>query len=421
MSNGHDLRLQDPWRRLTLTGLLGNAAQSRGRRLAVVDAPDAARWAGRPARAWSVADLAAASQRLARQWAALGLRRGEPVLVVLPNQVDMAAGLLGSMLAGLVPVPLPVIASAAEMSTAAAATGARAILTTTAFADSAPALTARDAALGGGGLRAVAAYGSAAPEGVVALDDWPEAELDMAAPLPPAQPTDIALITLAMREGVPQPHARTHAQLVADALALAGTAGITNTSSLVVTTAAVSACGVLVSLAAPLLAGATVHLHGPFDSGVLDAQMGAVPDAIVVMPLLAEAAIRAHLGPRLHEAVIVDRSGAASPPLAPVGTLRRLTDLTGFGEAAVLVQRRAREGGLPRYPRRYRHPAPAVLTDNEPLLAFETGTDGLLQLSGFGVAGGLTSGSVSLVALDDGPAHVRLVAPAPAQAAMSAA
>ena len=84
---------------------------------------------------------------------------------------------------------------------------------------------------------------------------------------------------------------RTHGQVISDALALSAISGLTGRGAIVATFAPVSAAGFVSTVAAPLISGTMVTLHGPFEPEVLRAQMMACPEAIVVLPATVEADI----------------------------------------------------------------------------------------------------------------------------------
>ncbi len=105
---------------------------------------------------------------------------------------------------------------------AAQAVSAKAIVTVNRYVTLRPAETARVAASRYYGVRFVCAFGPGAPEGVVSLDGWQDSEL-APAPQPLANAQQTAIITFDRTPHGLAPHARTHAQVISDALALSAT------------------------------------------------------------------------------------------------------------------------------------------------------------------------------------------------------
>jgi non-ribosomal peptide synthetase component F len=374
-------RLQGAWGHLTLDALLDTAVKARPNRRSFSDAPDIDAWSDLTAKTTTIAELGAMTTRFARQIAALGLKPGDVVLVAMPNSVDGVSALLGIIAAGYVPCPVSVVADASEMQQAAEAVNARAIVTVNRYAEFRPSEEARIAASRFYGLRFVCAFGPRPPAGVVALDDWSDGELSPE-PLPVTAAGATAVITLdRTAEGV-TPHGRSHAQVISDALALSAISGLTGRGSLIATFAPVSAAGFVATVAAPLISGTTVALHGPFDAGVLKQQLDAVPEAIVVLPAAVEADIRAALGPRFKDTIVVTRDlGLARPAAAG-----RVTELVSLGEAALWSLLRDSSRSRTRLPRFYAHPVGTALPRTTPLIEISTSARGRLALSGFGVA-----------------------------------
>ncbi|MFL5313438.1 MAG: AMP-binding protein [Myxococcales bacterium] len=156
----------------------------------------------------SFADLHARARRAAAAMAALGIRRGDRVALVLPTGVDFMDAFFGALLAGAVPVPLypPVRLGRldefhARTARLLRACGARLLLT--------------DARVGR--LLGQAAARARPELGVHAVADLPSAgELEV-----PAAPDDLALIQFSSGTTVePKPVALTHANVLANVAAI---------------------------------------------------------------------------------------------------------------------------------------------------------------------------------------------------------
>ncbi len=231
-----------------MDALLTTAVGARPARRSFSDSPDISSWSDLRPKSTSVAELGALVERFARQVATLGLKPGDPVLVAMPNCVDGVAALLGLICAGYVPCPVSVVASPSEMVEAAQAISAKAIVTVNRYATLAPSETARVAASRYYGIRFICAFGPGAPQGVVTLDDWQDSELSRE-PLPRTASSQAAIITFDRTPQGLQPHARSHAQVISDALALSATSGLTSRGSIITTFAPVSAAGFIATVA----------------------------------------------------------------------------------------------------------------------------------------------------------------------------
>ncbi len=375
--------LREPWNRLTLTGLVEMAARARPAKACFIDPSDAGDWAGRPPMRVTSLAFEAMADRIARQLRTLGLDPGDAVLVVMPNQVETLAALVAIMMAGFVPCPLPVIATPLDIRGAAEAARAKAIVTTTRFAHLRPAAAAALAASEFFGIRFVCVFGDAAPDGVVSLDDWADEDIPRG-PLPKLSPGDPALISFDVVDGFYRPFLRTHAQIVAEALSLAAVAGLNLRSHVLATFAPVSAVGVVSSLAAPLLTGATVMLHGPFSSTVLAEQLAAAQDVHVVIPRVVEQAVRVRFEEQVSRLIVIDRLNEAFSDQQAPGPQQRIVDVVSVGESATLtLSRGATSIGLPRH---YMHATVGGFVHESPVVTLESGRDGQLVISGFGVA-----------------------------------
>ncbi len=402
-------QLNGAWAKLTVDALLTTAVGARPGRRSFSDAPDLVAWCDLQAKTTTVGEMGDLVDRFVRQILTLGLKPGDPVLVAMPNCVDGVVALLGLIAAGYVPCPVSVVASEAEMVEAAQAVSAKAIVTVNRYVTLAPSEKARIAASRYYGIRFVCAFGPGAPQGVVSLDEWEDSEL-APAPAPQTNAAQTAIITFDRTQHGLAPHARTHAQVISDALALSATSGLTSRGSIITTFAPVSAAGFIATVAAPLISGTSVALHGPFDPFVLRAQINAAPEAIVVLPAAVEREIRAVLGDKLKDAIVVTRDLGAT---RPGNTPGRVTELVSLGEAALLSLLRDRTRNRTRLPRFYTHPVGTALPRDLAQIEIALSPRGRLSLQGFGVAASVGGGAAAAGPLEtrwlghgDGPDHI---------------
>jgi mycobactin salicyl-AMP ligase len=373
------LRLQGAWSHLTLDAIAETAARARPARRAFTDSPDRASWTDGDPRELTSGQLGAELRLFARKLLTLGLKPGDRVLVMLPNLTEGASALLGVMLAGLVPCTLNVVSSTDDIQRAAERVRAAGVITVARYAHLKPAQAACEAASRYYGIRFVCAFGSSLPPGAIPLSDWPDDEIStdtLSAP----QPHHPALISFGA-DG--EPHVRSHAQLISEALALSAISGLTSRGHLLGTFTPVSAAGVIASLAAPLISGAHVHLHGPFSPETLTAQFETSPDAILILPSAAETAVRGLAGAQIRDTIVINREPGLHRPAAAGG---RVTELLSLGEWATWALLRDHERRRLRLPRVYAHPVATAFPRAQALIQSDISPRGRLLVSGPGLA-----------------------------------
>jgi len=375
----------EPWAHLTLAGLSRIASRTRPHTLAIGEAPDTAEWYHRTPRVLSYAELHASALHFARQMAALGLLPGDKLLISLPNVADLAIAIVGAAIAGLVPCPLPVSAGPLALRQAAELMQARALVTGERVGDTPTALAAREVAAAVFGLRHVCGFGADLPDGVVALDAWNDVEETHGQVVDSAG--DVALVTFETYGPQLRAIARTHNQLIADALALSAVGRMSRGASVVSTIPAATALGVVAAVALPLLTGASVHLHGPFSSQILRDQLSFRAGAHLIVPEALEPVleqVESLLPHKMGTPLLVQRWPALAPPADRLPAQRRVVDLHAVGETAIVAT--ARQAGERRRPLAARvvHPAPLTLAQGIPLTEFSL-ADGAVLARGFGV------------------------------------
>jgi mycobactin salicyl-AMP ligase len=408
------LRLQGAWARLTLDAIVGTAASARPGRAAFTDSPDREAWTDGQARVLSAGDLGRDVQLYARKIATLGLQKGDRVILLMPNIVEGVTAMIGTMLAGLVPCPLNVVSAPQTIMAAAETVKATAIVTVMRYAHLTPAKSACEAASRYYGVRFVAAFGDNPLPGVIPLSGWPDDDVSqdtLAAP----QPDHTAIITFDAQDPT-RAYVRTHAQLLSEALALSAISGLTSRGQLLGTFTPVSAAGVIATIAAPLISGAHVHLHGPFAPETLAQQLSSSPEAILILPSAAEAAVRSLTAGKLRDSIVINREpGLVRAP----ATEGRVTELVALGEWATWSLLRDMERKRVRLPRAYVHPVATAMPRAEVLIRAEASPSGRLQLSGPGLArcldeaASVTDASDVWSAKGDGPQHLAVSAEGP--------
>ncbi len=383
-------RLISPWNDITFPKLVESTARSRGDDIAYIDAPDTRSWLYRPARALTYRLLAQEVTKFACQLATLGLKRGDALMMVLPNAVEFPIACLGAMMAGIVPVPVSLGLAPERIRQIAELTNAQAIVTVSKLAEISPAMMMRDIAAQVFSIRAVASFGADVPDGVVALDEWDEADLNGLEPASALGRDDISLISVEFADEVPRALARTQSQLIAEAVALSSTAHIGAKWRIVNTIVPGSAFSVISSVALPILVRAQLHFHGVFASETLIQQIKSSPGIALIAPQAVEPGIvelaeklQGSLGARvlLHR---LEHGTRVTPPDPALDG--RVVDVTALGEAGHFVIPRPAPGKIGPLPQNWRQPGTRVVESDMLLLKARIGTDSRITLSGFGAA-----------------------------------
>ena len=332
----------------TLDGIFRLNAGRRPNAVALVDPPDRLAFTDGSARKLSYAQADAAIGAMAARLRALDLPAGCVVALQLPNTVESAVALMGTLRAGFVPAPLPLLWGPAEAARALTEVSARALIVCGSVAATPQAELALHAAAGAFTVRYVCAFGTALPDGVVALDDiWTRD--------PPAIPSshaasanDRAVVTFDAGADGPIAISRTHGQLLAGGLAVMLEAELPRHAVLLSALLPSSFATLAASILPWLLTGGTLALHQPFDARTLSSQIADLACEAVVLPgPVIGTLIEAGLLAGGSGILAVWRSPDRQPSSAPWHGDGKLVDLLAFGETGIVPLARA-PGGMPR-------------------------------------------------------------------------
>jgi acyl-CoA synthetase (AMP-forming)/AMP-acid ligase II len=394
--------LNEPWRTLTLPGLLGTCARARGERPALADAPDRASWTYGAPEKLSFAEYGARVQRMAAVLKALKLREGERVLLAMPNTVDMPIALLAVMEAGGIPAIASVAMGAPAMAAAAEAVEASMIITCSQLASQTPMESAAKAAANYLPIRHVCAFGADVTPGIVPLDQAMAFAGDAAKSARDYAASDAALMTFqTTRDGL-LPVVHSHAQVIAIALALLARTPLFSAGALISTVLPATAGAIAAAVVAPLLAGAALHLHGPFDADTLVEQVARLENAPVLLPGLTEGIVR---GPLLHPEHPVILTYDVERPVQHSKELPGATALLSLGERATAVLS-ANSADWSAQPQRLLHPMPGVLPADQAWVK-TVETDIGVCINGLGVSKMWGQGSLATPAMLQWPVDAR--------------
>ena len=283
----------------------------------------------------------------------MGLPTDAIVGIQMPNIVENILTILGVLRAGLIAAPLPLLWRRADMVTALARVGAKALIACRRCGGFEHCQLATHVAAEVFSIRYVGGFGAPLPDGVVSFDDlFTAAKLDAVPPLDRDRDAaaHLAVTTFEVGEDGPVPVARRHLELLAGGLCALLESRMEQDASVLSAVAPSSFAGICLTLVPWLLSGGTLSLHHPFDAEVFARQRRDERAATLILPAavafrLAETGLFAREGPTTVLAAwyAPERLAAAAEWPARDAVL---VDVPIFGEAGFVAARRG-VGGRP--------------------------------------------------------------------------
>jgi hypothetical protein len=304
----------------TLDVLFRRAGVRNAHQLALCDPPNRADFADGAPRRLTFAQADRAISAFAAKLRGFGLHADTVVGLQLPNTVESVVAFLGTLRAGMVAAPLPLLWRRQDMVAALGRAGAKAIVTAGHIGTTPHAEIAREVAAELFPIRQIAAFGDDLPDGVVPLDDvFARAASE---PPPPRRPGDpaahVAFYTFDTgADGtVAVPH--DHARLLAAGAALLRETALAPDAPMLSTIPLTSFAGLTLALMPWLTSGGPLHLHHGFDADVFAAQASTVENGAVVLPGPAVAALAHRIAPTnrigaLWRGPLAEDSAASAP------------------------------------------------------------------------------------------------------------
>jgi hypothetical protein len=332
----------------TLDGLFRRILARQPNALALVDPADKPRVTGEAPMHLTFAQADRAISALAAHFSSAGLPANSVIAVQLPNTVEFVLTVLAAHRAGLVVALLPQLWRQAELTVALNRTGARAIVTTSRIDGVNHADLAMNAAAESFSIRHVCGFGTDLPEGMASLDT--ALEEDGSNYLPATQDgRRAAVISFDVTGDGFRAVPRTHLNLIAGGLVVFLESSLPQGSTILSALAPSSFAGLTSSLVAWLLSGGTLALHHPFDSDIVEQQIGELGCDALVAPAalalkLAEGGLLSR-APALRTVIGLWRAPeqVASSAAWPAGAAS-MTDIYLFGEAGLFGARRLPDG-----------------------------------------------------------------------------
>ena len=338
--------------RSTLDDIFCRAAVRRPDAIALADPPNRAAIAGGAPRRLTFAEadrmISAVAVRLRR----LGLGVDEVVGLQMANTVDAVVTLLGTLRAGLIAMPLPLLWRQAECVAALNRVGAKALIVSGRIGSVDHCDLAMNIAAEVFQIRQVGGFGDNLPDGVIGFDDLyaaPAGEPPSAINRSVNPAAHVAAITWDVGPDGLVPVARSHFELLAAGAAIALEARVEHNTILLTSLALPSLAGLAVGVIPWLLIGGTLALHHPFDDEVFLQQARDQQCSVAVVPAALALQLEASgaLGRRGEIKTIVaawrapERMAASAAWRDPVVGM---VDVAAFGETGVLATRRGGNG-----------------------------------------------------------------------------
>jgi hypothetical protein len=332
----------------TLDALFQRTLARKPGALALLDPINKPRITGEPAKRLTYREADHAISALAAHFVESGLPANSIVAIQLPNTVEFVLTVLAAHRAGLVAAVLPLLWRQSELVAALNRTAARAIVTSSRVDGVGHADLAMNAAAEAFSIRHVCGFGNDLPDGMASLEGA------LANPSGTARAViqdgrKAALISFDVTTEGFRPVPRSHLSLIAGGLALSLESDVPQGATLMSAFAPTSFAGIASSLVVWLLSGGTLALHHPFDSDVLEQQIGEhACDTLVAPAQLALRLGELDLATRLPGLRNVFGLWRAPEQVASsanwVGQPASLTDVYLFGEAGLFGARRAADG-----------------------------------------------------------------------------
>jgi acyl-CoA synthetase len=256
------------WSRDTWDSLLRGHVAASPETLALCDPPNRPEFASGPPQRLTWAQVDAAVDRLASALLAAGTRAGDVVGIQLPNVVELAVVYLAAARIGAIASPFPIQYRSHELESLGRLARVRTFVTmdhVRGRANAEAILALREAVPS---LRAVLAFGTDLPDGVVALSGLPAArdELDAYLAVRVIDPADcVSLCWTSGTESVPKGVPRAHGDWIAVSMTTVQAPGLTADDVLLNPFPMVAAGGFGGMFLPWLVTGARLVQHQPFD------------------------------------------------------------------------------------------------------------------------------------------------------------
>ncbi|MCC5978122.1 MAG: hypothetical protein JJU21_08680 [Salinarimonas sp.] len=303
-------------------------------------------WSGRSEAAFTNAEAEMAVARLAARFAGLGLASRALFGVALPAGPEACLTIAALDRAGLTPCLIPLAWKPDQIGAVVENLGLAGVATQSRVGDLSPAMEWRDLAMRFFGLRFLAAFGPAVPDGFIDLDaamTQPELSVPASDAAHDAPSAQAGYVALAMQDGEPVAWFRSWAAARAAAECFVAAAEIPAGQRLLTLLAQDDHRGLTTGLMAALISGCTLEAHGLFASDALTASLASDGPVRLVAPGWMETALaRLDFPQNLCGVVLVHDAPVRFKAQTPL--THGVVDALAFGEIALLAQARDARG-----------------------------------------------------------------------------
>jgi hypothetical protein len=320
--------------RAGLCARLAEIAYHHPHRIAFVDPAAKAEWTGRGAITWTYAAAAEIVARLANGLRGWRLPPGSRIGLCLDGGAEGLIAYLAVEAAGHVPCPLPIAWDEARLAAAVQSAGLSAVLTQARFGASLPAERLCRVALSYFGLRYVAAFGPAVPDGVISLDGMVLDERGG----PFAPQTGGGLVSFAAGDPA-RPMHRPAASLLAAIAHCRARIRVGPGERILMLLPGGDLRSLVAGLGTALLAGASLEILPVFEAAAFAVALARPVPTHLVLPAQLEANLaRIALPGTLRSVTLAHRAPAAFGPALLHPTAERvIVDLVDLDATAILV------------------------------------------------------------------------------------
>jgi acyl-CoA synthetase (AMP-forming)/AMP-acid ligase II len=334
MSLAPGLAAHDPFAPFCLDRLISGAARLRPQSSAFGDSSWGATYGGAAAQAASLAQLLREH----------GLEPGERIIILGGAEAAVVIAMVGALRAGLEPALAPLDLTVEELAAYATEVQACACIGTTHYGTLATTELMFATAACTPSIRLIGTLGPDPFDGAVDLSSQALARLGQPQDETPVKSTTPPkLLTLERKAGKLVPLAHNQSTLIAAGLDLVPRARIARETPILSTLPPVTFAGLVAGPVAALLAGTSLHLHGPFDSAGFLSMLDRLGRVYLVAPQaigqdLVQAGITKGLASLILASRLADTAPFAPPP--PLDCSCRVVDLYAFGESAAVAEER---------------------------------------------------------------------------------
>lgn len=285
------------WGQASLDVLLRKQAAAQADRVLLVDAENRHDWRRGFDRELTAIDLDRKVSAMSAHLLDLGVKPDDRIVLHLPNTAEMLISLLAILRAGAIAVPVPFAWRRHELVSGLGRINPTALITTSVFDDSNPAVQACETAFEVFSLRYILCFGDDLPDGATSINEClaNDAPIEGDQPPPRAGNPGDHIAAILYQSGDPaRPVAFSHNQLVTAATLFAALTRLGKDASVLNTIAPACLAGLACALSPLLAIGIRLTLAVPFDISTFNRDLGKGAISHLLLPGIVAASSRVH-------------------------------------------------------------------------------------------------------------------------------